>query len=254
MLDLDTLEKSITKRTILVSVMHANNETGVIHPIQAIGEICRRHDVLFHTDATQSFGKEPIDVQECGIDLLSLSAHKIYGPKGAGALYMRRKRPRVRCEPILHGGGHERGMRSGTLNVPGIVGLGKAARIASDTRAGEQSRILTLRRSLEKTFVEVLDAKVNGHLDNRLANILNVSFPGINAEKFMERTPEIAVATSAACTSASMQPSYVLAALGRDEESIGGSVRFSLGRFSTETEIDDSIKQVLSSVRALRPS
>ncbi len=250
-LDLERLEEAITEKTILVSVMHANNETGVLHPIRDIGRICKERNVVFHTDATQSFGKEPIDVQEYGIDLLSLSAHKVYGPKGTGALYVRRKRPRVRCEALIHGGGHERGLRSGTLNVPGIVGLGTAARFARDERAEEQKKIRSLRDLLQQELVAKLDATVNGHPEQRLANILNLSFTGLDADALMERTPGVALSASAACTSASMQPSYVLAALGYDEEKIAGSIRFSLGRFTTQSEIESTIEQVIESARAL---
>jgi cysteine desulfurase len=250
-LDLERLEEAITEKTILVSVMHANNETGVLHPIRDIGRICKERNVVFHTDATQSFGKEPIDVQEYGIDLLSLSAHKVYGPKGTGALYVRRKRPRVRCEALIHGGGHERGLRSGTLNVPGIVGLGTAARFAREERAEEQKQIRSLRDLLQQGLVAKLDVTVNGHPEQRMANMLNVSFAGLDADSLMERTPGVALSASAACTSASMQPSYVLAALGYDEERIAGSIRFSLGRFTTQSEIESTIEQVIHSARAL---
>ncbi len=252
-LDLERLAGVITEKTLLVSVMHANNEIGILHPIQAIGRICKEKNVVFHTDATQSFGKEPIDVEDCGIDLLSLSGHKIYGPKGVGALYVRRKRPRVRCKALLHGGGHERGLRSGTLNVPGIVGLGKAARLAQRERSEDRERIRSLRDLLEREITSQLGGvTLNGDPEARLENILNLSFANIDASALMEHMPEIAVSASAACTSASMQPSYVLTALKDDEERIKGSIRFSLGRFTTQSEIKAAITHVVRSVTSLR--
>lgn len=243
-LDPEKLADEITPETILVSVMHANNETGVIQPIEKIGAICRAYDVLFHTDATQSFGKLPIDVERAHIDLLSLSAHKIYGPKGTGALYVRRKGPRVRCTPLVHGGGHEKGLRSGTLNVPGIVGLGQAAEIAVCEMAGEQARLQGLRDRLEEQLIARVTCPVkrNGAHHERLAGFANLSFEGIEAEKLMKTTPEIAVSARAACTSAVRQPSYVLAAMGCDDARIAGSIRFSLGRGTSEAEIDDVVQ------------
>ncbi len=251
-LDLNRLENAITDTTILVSIMHANNETGVLHPLREIGQLCKSKNVVFHTDATQSFGKEPINVQDCAIDLLSLSAHKLYGPKGVGALYVRRKGPRVRCEAILHGGGHERGLRSGTLNVPGIVGFGKATQLSREEGIEEQARIRSLRDTLQQELVAKLGVAINGHPEQRLANILNVSFTDIEAEALMKHTPGIALSSSAACTSASRQPSYVLTALGHDEQRILQSLRFSLGRFTTQQEIESTIKQLSRSVMALR--
>ena len=252
-LDLERLVSAITEKTILVSIMHANNEIGVVHPIQEIGRICKKRNVVFHTDATQSFGREPIDVGGYGIDLLSLSGHKIYGPKGVGALYVRRKKPRVRCRAILHGGGHERGLRSGTLNVTGVVGLGRAAQLADQERVEEQERIRSLRDLLERELLSRLDGvKLNGHPEDRLTNTLNLSFAGVDAEALMEHMPGVAVSSSAACTSALMQPSYVLAALGQDEERIDGSIRFSLGRFTTQEEIEATVEQVVLSVTTLR--
>lgn len=236
------LEAAITERTTLVTIMHANNETGVLHPIRRIGALCKRRGVLFHTDATQSFGKEPIDVEADGVDLLSASAHKIHGPKGVGILYVRRRDPHVRCEPRVHGGGHERGLRSGTLNVPGIVGMGAAAGLGGPA---EQERIRGLRDRLERG----IGGEVNGDRRHRLAGTLNVSFAGLDAEALMKAMPEVAASTASACTSAALQPSYVLGAMGRDDERIRGSVRFSLGRFTTSEEIDAAVACVVQTVR-----
>lgn len=240
------LADAITPETILVSVMHANNETGVIQPIDTIGALCRERGVLFHTDATQGFGKRAIDVNAASIDLLSLSAHKIYGPKGVGALFVRRKGPRVRCEPLLYGGGHERGIRSGTLNVPGIVGLGAAAEIAERERVEEQARIQELRNLLESELMrQVPGVTRNGSGAARLSGITNLSFATIRADDLMARMPAVAVSASAACTSATRQPSYVLAALGCDEKRIAGSIRFSLGRETTRAMIDEVIRRIV---------
>ena len=247
LLDLDRLANAITDRTLLVSVMHANNETGVLHPVARVGDLCRRRGVLFHTDATQSFGKEPIDVDAMRIDLLSASAHKIHGPKGVGLLYVRRRDPRVRCEPLFHGGGHERGLRSGTLNVPGIVGMGIAATFPAD------DGVRVLRDRLETGILSGLEGvAVNGHRTKRLANTTSLSFTGVDAKKLMKRMPEIAVSSSSACTSARLQPSYVLGAMGCQEARIRGSVRFSIGRFNTADQIDAATARVVESVRALR--
>jgi cysteine desulfurase len=250
MLDLGRLERAITEKTLLVSVMHANNETGVLHPIREIGALCKKRKVLFHTDATQSFGKEPIDVGGFGIDLLSASAHKIGGPKGVGFLYVRKKNPRVRCEPLLYGGGHEKGLRSGTLNVPGIVGMGRAAELCRREGPAEQERFRALRDRLEKEIRSGFEAlEVNGHPMLRLSQTTNLSFPGHTSEELMKRMPEVAVSSSSACTSARLQPSYVLAALGCDEPRIRGSLRFSLGRFTTPEEIDQAAREVLEALR-----
>ena len=248
-LDIDRLATVITDETLMVSVMHANNEIGVLHPIGDIGAICRQRGVLFHTDGTQAFGKEPIDVNTMGIDLLSASAHKIHGPKGVGLLYVRRRDPRVRCAALIQGGGHERGMRSGTLNVPGIVAMGVAATLVSP---GE---IRVLRDRLEEGILSRLDdVEVNGDRTERLANTTNLSFGGVDAAKLMKRVPDIAVSSSSACTSALLQPSYVLGALGCDDERIRGSLRFSLGRFNTVAEIDQAAAQIVEAVTALRAS
>ena len=247
-LDLDRLAAAMTERTLVVSVMHANNETGVLHPIARIGALCRERGVLFHTDATQSYGKEPIDVNAMHIDLLSASAHKVHGPKGIGMLFVRRRDPRVRCEPLVHGGGHERGLRSGTLNVPGIVGMGVAA-----TLPAEDDTVRTLRDHLEAGVQSGVDGvEVNGDRVDRLANTTNLSFAGVDGAKLMKRMPELAVSSSSACTSAALQPSYVLGAMGCDDARIRGSVRFSLGRFNTADQIETAIETVAGAVAALR--
>ena len=252
-LDLDRLREAITDETVLVSVMHANNEIGVLHPVAEIGAICRERGALFHTDATQAFGKEKIDVEEASIDLLSASAHKFYGPKGAGFLYIRRRRPRVRTEALLHGGGHELGHRSGTLNVPGIVGTGAAAAICQTERESEQERIRELRDRLHARITGELESvALNGPENGRLANTLNLSFLGVDGEELMRRMTDVAVSSASACTSALVQPSHVLGALGLDEEHLRGSVRFSLGRFTTENEIEVAATRIVESVRELR--
>lgn len=248
-IDPQQVADAITQRTGLVTIMHANNEIGVLHPIETIGQFCKEKGVLFHTDATQSFGKERIDVEAFGIDLLSLSAHKFYGPKGIGVLYVRRKKPRVRLEPILHGGGHERGLRSGSLNVPGIVGLGAAAQICRDESQEEQTRIRQLRDTLETQLMKRLDDVTrNGHPTTRLANTSNLSFAHIDGDALMKLMPQIAVSSSSACTSAALQPSYVLGALGASDEQIQSSVRFSLGRFTTLDEISTTVEVVTKAV------
>ena len=249
----EQVREAIRPDTILVSLMFANNEIGTINPIAEIGAVCKEKSVLFHTDATQAFGKVPIDVQAMGIDLLSLSAHKIYGPKGVGALYVRRKRPRVRLAPIVHGGGHERGMRSGTLNVPGIVGLGKAAELAQEEMATESVRIAGLRDRLWAGLSEHLtEISLNGHPQHRLPNTLNVSFLYVEGESLMMGCSDVAVSSGSACTSASLEPSYVLKGLGLGDDLAHSSLRFSLGRFTTEDEIDQTIKSVVAAVNHLR--
>ena len=246
-LDVDRLAEAITDQTLMVSVMHANNEIGVLHPIANIGALCKERGVLFHTDATQSFGKELIDVNTMGIDLLSASAHKIHGPKGVGVLYVRRRDPRVRCEALMYGGGHERGLRSGTLNVPGIVGMGVAATLPAN------DQVRALRDQLEQGICTRLDGvKINGHRTKRLANTTNLSFHGVDGEALMKRMADIAVSSSSACTSAQLQPSYVLGAIGCPDERIKESVRFSLGRFNTPEEITTATARVVESVTALR--
>ncbi|MEW6251014.1 MAG: IscS subfamily cysteine desulfurase [Planctomycetota bacterium] len=252
-IDLDELVGAIKDDTVLVSIMHGNNEIGTLQPIGEIGRICKERGVLFHTDCCQSFGKAPIDVSAMGIDLLTCSAHKIYGPKGVGALYVRRKRPRVRCEPVLHGGGHERGMRSGTLNVPGIVGLGKAAELCRLSMETEPARLAALRDRLrDGILAQVDDVVVNGHPTERTANNLNLSFKYVEGESLMMGMPEVAVSSGSACTSASLEPSYVLKAIGVGDDLAHSSIRFSVGRFNTEAEIDFAVEQVVSAVRKLR--
>ena len=249
----EDVRKAITDQTIVVSVMMANNEIGTINPIAEIGAICKEKGVLFHTDAVQGAGKVDIDVQKMGIDLLSITAHKIYGPKGIGALYVRRKAPRVRLAPLIHGGGHERGMRSGTLNVPGIVGFGKAAELARVNRVSEVERIKKLRDRLWHGLQAELDElHLNGHPTERLAGNLNVSFAYVEGESLMMGMKEIAVSSGSACTSASLEPSYVLKAIGVGEELAHSSIRFGLGRFTTEEEVDFALRKTVQTVKKLR--
>ncbi len=251
--DVEELKAAIGDDTVLVSIMFANNEIGTVQPVAEIGRICKDRGVIFHTDAVQAFGKVSIDVQEMGIDLLSLSAHKVYGPKGVGALYVRRKGPRVRCEPVLHGGGHERGMRSGTLNVPGIVGFGAAAEIASQEMSEESERIAGLRDRLWDGISRQLDEiALNGDTEHRLPNILNVSFKYVEGESLMMGFDSIAVSSGSACTSASLEPSYVLRALGVGDDLAHSSIRFSIGRFNTRQEVDYVVEKVVAAVRKLR--
>ncbi len=249
----DQLREAMRPDTVLVSLMHGNNEIGTIQPIGEIGALCKERGVLFHTDACQTFGKVAIDVEKMGIDLLSMSGHKIHGPKGVGALYVRRKRPRVRCEAVLHGGGHERGMRSGTLNVPGIVGLGKAAQICRDTFETGPARMKALRDRMYKTITSQLDdVYLNGHAVHRTPNNLNISFAYVEGESLMMGFADVAVSSGSACTSASLEPSYVLKALGVGDELAHSSIRFSVGRFNTEEEIDYVADKVVRAVRKLR--
>jgi cysteine desulfurase len=251
LLDLDRLRAAIRPETLLVSVMYANNETGVIQPIREIGAICREKDVLFHCDAAQAFGKEPIDVNADHIDLMSVSAHKIYGPKGTGALYVRRRTVQLAAQ--MDGGGHESGLRSGTLNVPAIVGLGQACALCAAEMAEESARLRVLRDGLLQQLENGLEAvTVNGSLDRRLAGNLNVSFAGVNAETLLMNLPEVALSTGSACSSAVAEPSHVLRALGIGEDLARSSVRFGLGRFNTAEEIDFVAARVIESVRRLR--
>ena len=252
-ISLDDLRAAITDQTILVSVMFGNNEIGVLQPIADIGAICRENKVLFHTDAVQAVGKVPIDVEAMKIDLLSISGHKMYGPKGVGALYVRRRRPRVRLEAGLDGGGHERGMRSGTLNVAGIVGLGKAAEICNAELEEERQRTMALRQRLWDKLTSELDAlQLNGHPTERLPNNLNVSFAYVEGEALMMAIKDVAVSSGSACTSASLEPSYVLRALGVGDDLAHSSIRFGVGRFTTEEEIDFVADLVISAVKRLR--
>jgi cysteine desulfurase len=252
LVDLGELEAAITDKTVLVSIMLANNEIGVVQPVNEIGALCRRKGVLFHTDAVQGLGKVPFDVEAAKADLVSISAHKMYGPKGVGALYVRRK-PRVRIAPIIDGGGHERGMRSGTLNVAGIVGFGKAAELAKAEMETESQRLLALRERLWKGLSARLDMlHVNGSMEHRLPGNLNVSFAYVEGEALMMAIKDVAVSSGSACTSASLEPSYVLRALGIDEDLAHSSIRFGLGRFTTEEEVDYVIDVVVKAVTRLR--
>lgn len=253
LVNLDELQAAITPRTILISVMYANNEIGVIQPIQAIGKIARERGVLFHTDATQAAGKVPVNVDADSIDLMSLSAHKMYGPKGVGALYVRRKNPRVQVAAQMDGGGHERGMRSGTLNTPGIVGLGEACAIAQREMAEESARLAALRDRLkDRLFAELDEIYVNGSMEHRLPNNLNVSFAYVEGESLLMGVNDIAVSSGSACTSATLEPSYVLRALGVGEDLAHTSIRFGLGRFNTEEEVDYVAGRVIEVVKKLR--
>jgi cysteine desulfurase len=251
--DLGQLERAITDRTILVSLMAANNEIGTLHPIDKIGAICKAKGALLHCDATQAAGKIPIDVEAWHVDMLSLSAHKMYGPKGVGCLYVRRKNPRVRLSAQMDGGGHERGMRSGTLNVPGIVGMGEAARICREEMAAETARLRTLRDRLERrVFAALPDAVRNGDPDARLPHLANLSFPYVEGESLIMGIKDLAVSSGSACTSASLEPSYVLKSLGLGDELAHSSIRFSLGRFTTEAEVDYATDRVVAEVKRLR--
>ncbi len=253
LIDLDMLRDAITDKTILISVMYANNEIGVIQPIREIGRIARERGVLFHTDAVQALGKVPIDVNADNIDLASLTAHKIYGPKGVGALYVRRKNPRVQLTAQMDGGGHERGMRSGTLNVPGIVGFGEACAIARREMAEESARLARLRdRLMNRLLAELDDVYVNGSLEHRLPNNLNMSFAYVEGESLLMGINDIAVSSGSACTSATLEPSYVLKALGAGADLAHSSIRFGLGRFNTEEEVDYVAGRVIETVKRLR--
>ena len=251
LVDLDKLQATLRDDTILVSIMHVNNEIGVIQDIAAIGEMTRARNILFHVDAAQSPGKVEIDLERMKVDLMSFSAHKIYGPKGIGALYVRRK-PRIRIEAQMHGGGHERGMRSGTLPVHQCVGMGEAFRIAKAEMAEENARILALRNRLLKGFRDIEEVYVNGDLDHRIAGNLNVSFAYVEGESLIMALKELAVSSGSACTSSSLEPSYVLRALGREDELAHSSLRFTIGRFNTEAEIDYAIDKLHSQVARLR--
>ena len=251
--DPDDVKKAITDRTILISIMLVNNEIGVIQPINEIGKIAKERGVLFHCDATQGVGKIKVDVHEMGADLLSYTAHKFYGPKGIGALYVRRRNPRVRLAPIIDGGGHERGMRSGTLNVPGIVGFAKACEIAMEVMDEEAKRLLYLREKLKKGIMGQLeDVYLNGHPEKRIPGNLNLSFAYVEGESLLMGMKDIALSSGSACTSATLEPSYVLQALGVGPELAHSSVRFGLGRFNTEEEVDYVIGRVVETVNRLR--
>ncbi|MBZ5569514.1 MAG: IscS subfamily cysteine desulfurase [Acidobacteriia bacterium] len=253
LIDLDDLKRAMDDKTILVTLMAANNEIGVLQPIAEIGKLCHERGVLFHSDATQAVGKIPIDVQKMNIDLMSISAHKMYGPKGVGALYVRRKNPRVQVSPIIDGGGHERGMRSGTLNVPGIVGLGKACAICHQEMPQESCRLAGLRNRLKDKIMGSLDeVYVNGSMEHRLPNNLNISFAYVEGESLLMGINDIAVSSGSACTSATLEPSYVLKALGTGDDLAHSSIRFGIGRFNTEAEVDYVAARLIEVVRRLR--
>ena len=246
------VESAIKPNTILVSVMYANNELGVIQPIREIGEVCKKHGVLFHSDATQAVGKIPVDVLADHLDLMSFTAHKMYGPKGVGALYVRRKNPRVKVTAQMDGGGHERGMRSGTLNVTGIVGFGKACEIAKAEMDSDAKRLGGMRDKLEHALLTLEESYVNGSREHRLPHTCNISFKYVEGEGLMMGIKDIAVSSGSACTSASLEPSYVLKSLGLDDELAHSSLRFGLNKFTTDEEIDYTIELVSSAVNKLR--
>ena len=255
LLDLGKFRAALREDTILVSVMHVNNEIGVIQDIAAIGEICRENKIIFHVDGAQSAGKVEIDLKNIKVDLMSFSAHKIYGPKGIGALYVRRK-PRVRLEAQMHGGGHERGLRSGTLPTHQIVGMGEAFRLAKEEMVADNARILKLRDRLVEGFKDIEEVYINGDLDHRIAGNLNISFNYVEGESLIMALKDLAVSSGSACTSSSLEPSYVLRALGRNDELAHSSIRFTIGRFTTEEEIDYTIELVkgkIDKLRALSP-
>lgn len=253
MVEPDDVRKAITDKTVLITIMFANNEVGTIHPVAEIGKIAKEKGVIFHCDATQAVGHVPVDVERGAIDLLSLTAHKLYGPKGAGALYVRSRAPRVRLTPVIDGGGHERGMRSGTLNVPGIVGLGAACELAGREMPDEMRRLTDLRHRLQAEMFERLDDVIlNGHPTERLPGNLNLSFAYVEGESLLMGISDIAVSSGSACTSATLEPSYVIRALGTDEELAHSSIRFGLGRFNTEEEVDYVAGRVAKEVSRLR--
>jgi cysteine desulfurase len=252
-ISLDELQAAITDKTILITIMAANNEIGVLQPIAEIGAIAKAKGILFHTDAVQAAGKVPFDVNQNKVDLVSLSAHKLYGPKGVGALYVRRRNPRVLLAEQISGGGHERGMRSGTLNVPGIVGLGAAAALAKAEMSTEAARLSALRDRLNQKFHENLDEiYINGSMEHRLPHNLNISFAYVEGESLLMGINDVAVSSGSACTSASLEPSYVLKALGAGDDLAHSSIRFGLGRWSSEEEVDYVVEKLTSVVRRLR--
>jgi cysteine desulfurase len=252
LIDMAQLEQAIKPTTILVSVMYGNNELGVLQPVPEIGALCKKQGVLFHTDATQAVGKIPVDVIADNIDLLSFTAHKMYGPKGIGALYVRRKNPRVKVTAQMDGGGHERGMRSGTLNVPGIIGFGKACEIAIQEMESEAIRLSAMRDRLESALLQLEESYVNGNREHRLPHTTNISFKYVEGEGLMMGIKDIACSSGSACTSASLEPSYVLKSLGLDDELAHSSIRFGLGRFTKDEEIDFAIDLVTKAVNKLR--
>ncbi|MCB0646862.1 MAG: IscS subfamily cysteine desulfurase [Saprospiraceae bacterium] len=253
LINLEELEAAITDKTILVSIMWANNETGVIQPMKEIGEICKKKGVLFMSDATQAVGKIPVDPREVGVHLMAFTSHKMYGPKGVGALYVSRKNPRVKVTAQMDGGGHERGMRSGTLNVPGIVGFGKAAKIAKEEMAQDTERISKLRDRLESSLMEMEETYINGSVAHRMPHVTNISFKHVEGEGLMMTfNQQVGVSSGSACTSASLEPSYVLVALGLGDDLAHSSIRFSLGRFTTDEDVDRAIELVKKGVNHMR--
>jgi cysteine desulfurase len=253
LVDLDDLKRAMDDKTILVTIMYANNEIGVLQPVEEIGKLCHERGVLFHSDATQAVGKVPVDVNKQNIDIMSLSAHKMYGPKGVGALYVRRRNPRVQLSPVIDGGGHERGMRSGTLNVPGIVGFGKACEIALQEMPQESARLGALRDRLRDSIMKELDeVYVNGTMEHRLPGNLNISFLYVEGESLLMGINDVAVSSGSACTSATLEPSYVLKALGLGDDLAHSSIRFGLGRFNTEAEVDYVSGRIVEVVKRLR--
>jgi len=253
MINPEDVRNAITDKTILISIMFANNEIGTIHPVKEIGKIAKEKGVLFHCDATQAVGKIPVDVQEAGIDLMSFTGHKIYGPKGIGALYVRRKAPRVRLVPMIDGGGHERGMRSGTLAVPLIVGFGKAIELCEQEMVEETRRIKALRDRLQEGIMNAMEeVYLNGHPTERLPGNLNISFAYVEGESLLMGVKEIALSSGFACTSATLEPSYVLRALGVGSDLAHSSIRFGLGRFTTAEEVEYTIDRMIKAVNHLR--
>ncbi len=253
LIDLDQLKDAMTDDTILVSIMAANNEIGILQPIREIGKLCHEKGVLFHSDAVQAAGKVPFNVIEDNVDLASVSAHKLYGPKGVGALYVRRRNPRVQLVAQMDGGGHERGMRSGTLNVPGIVGMGKACELAMQEMEEESKRLFTMRESLRQQIMSQLDeVYVNGSMEHRLPGSVNISFAYVEGESLLMGINDIAVSSGSACTSATLEPSYVLKALGAGDDLAHSSIRFGLGRFNTQAEVDYVAHKIVDVVRRLR--
>ncbi len=253
LIDIDALKAAITDKTILISVMAANNEIGVLQPIREIGAICKERGIIFHTDATQAVGKIPFNVEELGIDLASFTAHKMYGPKGIGALYVRRRAPRVRLSAQIDGGGHERGFRSGTLNVTGIVGFGEAAALCQAEMAADAARLQALRDAMEaRLLAEIPECQVNGNRENRLPGLLNISFGFVEGESLLMGLCDVALSSGSACTSASLEPSYVLKALGVGDELAHSSLRFGLGRFTLPEEVEWVTEKVISEVARLR--
>lgn len=257
LIDLDELKAAFTDKTILVTIMHGNNEIGVIQPVEEIGKMCEERGVAFHTDATQTVGKIPVDVRAQNIHLLSASAHKLYGPKGVGILYVRRRKPRIRVTPLIDGGGHERGMRSGTLNVTGIVGMGKAVELCMEEMESESKRLRELRDYLRKKLQDnIPDAYENGDAEHKLPHSLNISFSFVEGESLLMGIEDVAVSSGSACTSASLEPSYVLKSLGVGDELAHSSIRFGLGRFNTKEEVDyvsDKLIAVVAKLREMSP-